>query len=395
MRRKYHPLIEFLALAILAGCQVEAEESSRNWTSADGRSISGTLESFDGQNIQLRTPRGLFRIPLGNLSRTDQDYVKKWKSTGAPPAAKPEAPAKLGEWPEKVEVPLDLPIEERSEGVNYIYCSPHFEFRTGSHLSKTVVQEFARIFEATYLGVKAVPVGLDPILPKEGRFITELFPNMQAYLDAGGMKGSGGSFSWKSRNGEYVEGKIMVPLTSLGVEKVGQRYIVDQDKESGTLVHEITHQVAVRWSVLGVPVWFSEGIAEYMRCAPYSKGKMRLAGMARAVEADLMKNAKDKKFWMIPVEKLMTISHEAWATELAEREASANYASANALTTFFLHLDGAKNGQPVFDFLRALEARTKPDKAVADHLMRGRSYAQLQTEVQEAWRGAGLRIEFE
>lgn len=384
-----------LVLALLGSGLAAAQEKSRNWTSADGRTISGVLESFDGQSVQLRTPRGVFQIPLGNLSRADQEYAKKWKSGAAPAGEKAGPSAAVGEWPEKVEVPLDLPIEERSEGVNFIYCSPHFEFRSGSRLAKSVVQEFARIFEATYLGVKALPVGFDPILPKEGHFITELYPNMQAYLDAGGMEGSGGSFSWKSRNGEYVEGKIMVPLTSLGVEKVGQRYIVDQDKENSTLVHEITHQVAVRWSVLGVPVWFSEGIAEYMRSAPYSKGKMRLAGMVRAVEAELMENAQDKKFWMVPVEKMMTISHEAWATDLAGKEASRNYKSANALMTYFLHLDGPKNGQPVADFLRALESRAKPEKAVADHLLRGRSYAQLQTEVQEAWRQAGLRIEFE
>ncbi|MEO0447476.1 MAG: hypothetical protein AAF191_15495, partial [Verrucomicrobiota bacterium] len=221
----------FLISLLLQGF-VSAQETPRSWTSSDGKSLTGTLEGVAGEEVQLRTSRGVFRVPLTRLSQEDQDYVASWQKN---------APLEIAPWPDQVEV-KDLEIAEFSDGEEFVYHSPHFEFRLQAQdrLETSVVKEFARIFEATYEGVAALPVGFEPMPAGDNRFLTILHPSMSAYIAAGGVPGSGGMYSWRSRNGEFVSGQVSVPLTSLGVKQVGSRYIIDHDRDSGTLVHEIT-----------------------------------------------------------------------------------------------------------------------------------------------------------
>jgi hypothetical protein len=364
-----------------------AEPAARIWTSADGKKIEAVLVDADAQTVALKTSSGLFKLAVSRLSDEDQAFILKWRD---------RAPMKMKAWPDKVEISGDLPIEEKEEGAGFIYFSPHFEFRSSQRLSKSVVREFARLFEATFEGVNALPVGIEPAPPQEGgHYLTKLYPHEEAYYAAGGVPGSGGMFSWRSQGRKFVSGSISVPLTSLGVEQVGNRYIIDPDKDSGTLVHEITHQVAVMCGVYGAPVWFVEGLAEYMESAPYSKGTMRFANMTGYVQKAVMERTGASEFRMAPVEQLMTMSHDEWADALTNGGASKNYQSANVLMTYFLHLDGAGDGEPVALYLRDLRAGTNPKEAAAKHLLRGRSLPSLAEDVRAKWRKSGFRLEFD
>jgi hypothetical protein len=303
---------------------------------------------------------------------------------------------KMKPWPDKVEISGELPIDEKEDGTEFVYFSPHFEFRSPSRLSKSVVREFARLFEATYEGVNALPVRIEPSPPTEGgHYLTKLYPNRDAYYAAGGIPGSGGMFSWRGQGRKFVSGSISVPLTSLGVEQVGNRYIIDPDKDSGTLVHEITHQVAVMCGVYGAPVWFVEGLAEYISSAPYSKGTMRFSNMTGNVQKSVMQRNNGSEFRMIPVDRLMTMSNAEWAAALTTEGASKNYQSANVLLTYFLHLDGAGDGEPVALYLRELRAGTDANEAAAKHLLRGRTLPALADDVRTKWRKSGFRMEFD
>lgn len=368
------------------GLSYADEQTSRTWTSSDGKAVEGILEEADGAEVRLRTPRGVFKFPLTKLSEADQKYIADWKAN---------KPLKIGPWPEAVEVRGEFEVKDVSVGDKFLYQTPHFEFHAPIRLSESVVRDFSRIFEATYEGVKALPVGFDPIPPGDGHFKTTLFETREDYFSAGGMEGSGGMFRWSSRGGEYVSGEIMVPLTSLGVERVGNRFKIDYDKDSGTLTHEIVHQVAVRWSILGVPVWFSEGLAEYIQAAPYSKGTMRFTSMPRAVEAQVMERSSESKFQMVPLAQLLTITRDEWATALTTPGgASRNYNSAAVLVTYFLHMDGEGDGMPVAAYLKALSEGAEPAKAMEEHLIRERDPAKMEEVVGDAWRQNGMRVEF-
>lgn len=359
-------------------------DAPREWTSSDGKKLQGQLEDFNGTEVQLRSAKGVYKFPVSRLSDLDQRLLRRWADKN---------PVKVGKWPEFVEAPADMEITVLPEGVEkwpFIYRSSHFEFRTTTRLSASVVREFARVFEATFELVKALPVGFNPLPPESGFYLTELYENADHYYAAGGLEGSGGCFVSR-------ENKIMVPLTNLGVRQVGNRWILEGAKDSDTLNHEITHQVTQNWRARW-PTWFNEGIAEYVQGVRYSKGRYTLKNVSGDVRDEVMRYpVKGNSFPMVSLETLVNMSHETWNEALALKEGGAtyNYRSAHLLMFFFLHLDGDGDGSPVATYLRALDQGEDPKKAVPDHLLRDRDFATLSQEVRDKLRNAGIRAEFQ
>ncbi len=356
-------------------------ETARKWTSSDGKVIEGLLENFDGAKVQLRTKRGVFSFPVERLSALDQRLVRRWVDN---------RPVQVGEWPDFVESPKNMEIQEVEGGVEgwkFVYRSPHFEFRTTTRLSISVVKEFSRIFEATFEVVKALPVGFDPEPREGGYFVTELYETRAEYASAGGPAGSAGVYM-------TGQNKIMIPLPNLGVKWTGTRWILEAGEDSGTLKHEIAHQVTHKW-LSRWPVWFVEGLAEYVEAARYNKGRYTLKNMAGNVEDSIMAYpVSGNSFPMVPLESLMTMTHSSWSGALLGGGATYNYRSANVLMYYFLHLDGEGDGSGVASYLRALDQGEDSRKAAADQLLRGRDFAALSEEVYEKLRKDGIRIDY-
>jgi len=387
----------------------------REWTSSDGRKLQATIIALEGETVRLETSRGKFELLLSKFSKADQDFAKQWAEEQK--AAKPAAPGgeagkkiapefgdfedlKLGVWPQYVEA--ELPVEQivtvdsgEKNKDEFIYRTPHFEFIAPDRLSTSVVREFARIFEATFAFVDQMPIGLAPKPSASGFYQTKLYMTKDAYYGDGGMQGSGGMFSWQ-RRGDEMSGMIKVPLPNLGVEYTGTRFIVDHDKRSTTLTHEIVHQVMMRWLATSMPTWLSEGIAEVVSSQSYNNGRFKLNSMSRSIAEEVNRNSKD--FRMVNLEKLMTISHSDWAGELASGSGSRNYNSANVLAYYFLRLDGNGDAAHLVEFLKAITSGNRGDDSLKEHqdkhLLRGRSYTDLEAEVAKAWRSEGLRITF-
>lgn len=388
----------------------------REWTSSDNRKLQATIIALEGEIVRLETSRGKFELPLSKFSKADQDFAKEWaeKQKASKPdvseseSGKKIAPElgnfdelKLGVWPQYVEA--DLPVDQivtvedgKKNSDEFIYRTPHFEFLAPDRLSTSVVREFARIFEATYAFVDQMPIGLAPKPLANGFYQTKLYMTKDSYYSGGGMPGSGGMFSWQ-RRGDEMSGMIHVPLPNLGVEYTGTRFIVDQNKRSTTLTHEIVHQVMLRWLATSMPTWLSEGIAEVVSSQSYNNGRFKLNSMGRSIAEEVNRNSKD--FRMVNLEKLMTISHSDWASELSSGNGGLNYNSANVLAYYFLRLDGAGDGAHLVEFLKAITSGNRGDDSLkehqANHLLRERSYQELEVEVAKAWRGEGLKITFQ
>lgn len=401
-----------LVLTLLTATVLHAEE--RTWTSTDGKKVQGEILALEGDEITLKTARGEYQFSLSRLSKEDQDFARSWKET-APSASSP-APSpspgagkmkmsdtfpevQLGVWPKSVAAEFEVDqiqiVKEDKEAEEYIYRSPHFEFRSPMRLSKSVVREFARIFEATFEFSKAIPIGIDPKPWGEGYYLTKLYSSRVEYEMDGGMPGSGGmhSYSWRGRN--IISSLIQVPLASLGVEYTGTRFIVDHKKQSSTLVHEIAHQMTGRWLPL-TPVWFKEGLAETISTQRYDNGRFTLTSMDRAIREDLAKRSgNDREFTMVNLERLMTMTGEEWAEALAEGSgARENYPSANVLFYYFVRLEGDGKGTKLVNYMKALLEGKDEAEARAEFLMAGRSFAELQEDMAKGWRSEGLRLSF-
>jgi hypothetical protein len=381
-------------------CLADAS-ASRTWTDVNGRSLEGSLVQALTDTVKVRIKSGaVVSLPLVTLSQADQDFVAKNKDaipkagSTAPPAAatKPLAAATTQAgttWPQKVvlkELPEITIVKEDDATSEFIYQSPHYEFRSPKRLGGAVVKEFARIFEVTYQTNWALPLNFKPE-PEKGRdrFLCNIYETYDDYIKAGGLDGSAGV---------YMGGKdfIAVPLKSLGVKVFGKKLVLERGEDNGTLIHEITHQMMNHW--LGkLPTWYIEGAAEYVRMAKYERGNMSFANSDKLFQEFLEGRGGGKSYTMVSLQKLMTMDGETWSAALGKGGgAGRNYGSAGALTFYFYHCDDKGDGQHMIDCIAAIGKGDNPIKAVTQHLLRDRTYAQLQEDVEKGLRKKGVKI---
>lgn len=383
------------------------EAAPRTYTNTQGQKIVAEIVEVKGDTVILKMRGKDYPVPINGLSKSDQQFISNWakETSSASQSGKKMAAVlggdfdklRLGEWPSLVvagDDGKDYKMIENEDGT-FTYQSPHFEFHIKVELSKSVVKEFARIFEATFQFLDQAPLGLAPSPSGSGHFQTRLFRTRNEYYAAGGIQGSGGVFSYSYRGRpdkpaeiKFNKAEIKIPMTSLGVEDKGTRFVLNRDQENKTLIHEIVHQVMMRWLPV-MPTWMSEGFAEFVESQDYSYGRYKLNNMTSNIR-DQIESRFGKQFRMVPIEKLMTISSREWAAALGSspQEAGRNYYSANLLLSYFVLLDGNQKGEGIVGYLKAVSEGVPVKKATEDHLLRGRSYEELAVDVQEAWRKA-------
>ena len=311
-----------------------------------------------------------------------------------PPREAPEVPA-LATWPRSVALKntpeVHIVTEDASKN-EYIYHTEHFEFCCDAPVGPDAVRHFARVFEATWMLNCQLPLDLRPA-PETMRkwFRARILSTDDAYLATGAPVGSGGFYSRSDKT-------IYVPISNLGMSVVGgKRVQVDRSVESNeTLIHEITHQMMSRW-LPRMPVWYSEGAAEYIGIADFVHGRFFLSGMEVRLKLALRNRGAIVRgstvhYPMISIAELLAIQHQEWGAALAGEGAGQNYTSALLLTYFLYHLDGDKKASNVIAWLRDIENGTPTDDAIRTHLLAGRKLAKLESDLREAYRKIGIEL---
>jgi hypothetical protein len=259
-------------------------------------------------------------------------------------------------------------------------------------LGADAVRTFSRVFESTYLLNCLLPLDWRPTPePMRSRFVARIFTDTRSYLAAGGLQGSSGTYS-------RGEASILLPMSSLGVKLVGDRVQVDRSEASGTLIHEITHQMMNAW-LPRLPRWLIEGSAEYVEMADYMHGRFYLNQMrdrlARRLNVGRQRGG-EPTFKMLNVGQLLALDTGRWNRELSRSSSLVrqNYESALVLTHFFYHHDGEGRARGMVDFLRAVEEGIPTDEAILAHLIRGRSFAEIEVELRRGLERDGVPIEW-
>jgi hypothetical protein len=311
-----------------------------------------------------------------------------------PPQEAPEVPA-LATWPRSVALkntPEVRIVTEDASNDEFIYHTEHFEFCCDAPIGPDAVRHFARVFEATWLLNCQLPLDLRPA-PETMRkwFRARILSTDEAYLATGAPVGSGGFYSRSDKT-------IYVPISNLGMSVVaGKRVQVDRSVESNeTLIHEITHQMMSRW-LPRLPVWYSEGSAEYTGIADFVHGRFFLSGMETRLKNALRNRGavvqgNTVHYPMISISELLAIQHQEWGAALAGEGAGQNYTSALLLTYFFYHLDGDKKASNLIGWLRDIEQGTPTADALRTHLLAGRKIAKLESDLREAYRKIGINL---
>jgi hypothetical protein len=388
-------LVRLLLGAFSCLVSFDAEAEVRDWTNSQGKKIQAELVDIAGGNAVLKMNGRNFEVPVASLSTADREFIENWKKS-APTDTSSDAGVDLnwdGPWPKTVSVDVsqDIEVLKEDESANeYIYASDHYQFICDVKLNKSVVTKFSRLFEATNKFVRELPLGMAKPFRKE-RHKIHLFERKESYYSKGGVPGSAGVYI--SRGGE---GDILVPLTSLGVKKVGSNFSVDYDKESSTLSHEITHQVTdYDYYAPGSRGWFTEGLAEYISQSGYRSGKFNVDALSklkdyvtgygedgkggRALGEDL--NAPDLNEFM----------SQDYGSFIAN--AGFSYGFSALLVYYFFHMDGEGDAANIKNFLKGLKEGKKAPEAY-EPLLAGRDWDTLEEEITKAWRGRGIRIRF-
>ncbi len=383
------------AILLLGAILEPLRGAERSWTNSAGKTINATLvEVTDGKAV-LRMDGRNFEVPVANLSPGDQEFIAKWKKgdTADPSGDAGVKPNWDGPWPGLVTVPVDLEIEvvkEDTASGEYIYASPHYEFICDVRLNTSVVKRFSLLFEATNQVCRELPLGMVKPFRKE-RHKIHLFETREAYIAKGGPPESGGVYI--SRGGE---GDILVPLTSLGVKKVGSSYSVDHKEENTTLSHEITHQLTdFEYYAEGSRGWFTEGLAEYVAHSGYRSGKFSVNDLGKLKdyvtaygEDGRRGRALGDNLTAPDLQEFFLQSYDSFLDN-----ANFNYGFAALVVYYYFHMDSNKDAANIKAFLKALkEEKTPPE--LFEPLLAGRTWDEMETAIAQGWRSRGVKISF-
>ncbi|MEM1442321.1 MAG: hypothetical protein AAGF67_08265 [Verrucomicrobiota bacterium] len=249
--------------------------SKRRWISVEGTHMNATiLEAYD-YGIKVRLENGTTQVViLARFSEADQRFIEEWKEMSRffNLGFVPGIPT-----PAVTDADIDA-VGISSQGTRHE--TRHFRITSDIPLHADTFREISQVFEATYHAVAANPFGIAISVPPDQKIPVRLFRSMERYYSAGGPVGSGGVYN-------TVRREILIPLPQAGL-------ISDQPAVSGgivrerrseywtkvssildpwVLVHETTHALTHDW--LGAaPLWFNEGLAEYIASMTYLNGRM-------------------------------------------------------------------------------------------------------------------------
>lgn len=355
-------LIRLLAAAVLftliarpESVLAEPEIRFRDWKNPNGETIRARLEGLVNGQVQLRqlSDRSIIELKFQALTPEDQVYVEErahlvWRRD-------------IVTWPKHLRPARDFRVDELQAGRNFIYNTPHFSLRSDVRLAPDLVREYSIVFESTHYALESLPLGLQPEVPSSGHYKVRLFRRHEDFQNSGGHLETEAMYVQKTR-------EILVPLASLGVNIIGEQVPLTDRFDPSPLKHEVTHQLMHNWLSL-LPVWFAEGIAEYISAVPFSDGEFDFTRMEQGIKAHLSlkygihpaPTSGSYSVDVIPPEKLMSLSHADWSRALdGGANAVLNYRSSLLLLYFFIHLDGEGNAANVVDYLRT--ARMERDR---------------------------------
>jgi len=278
--------------------------SRRAWTSSDGRSLTAKILGVKDGQVALDTGNGkATMLPTDRLNEADQQFIREWEAVSVYFNLGYEPPRSIANTIE----PGIFDGAFAQEGK--VHETRNFRFECDAVLTQEVVKDFSRLFEVTYLGVLANPLGLAIARPEGGKFQVKLFSREADYLNAGGSTDAAGVYLIKER-------VMLVPLASLGLTEGSSGYKKTRDFDPRTLIHETTHALTHQW-LAHAPMWFVEGFAEYIAAIPYRDGRLELGRHREGLlELATKKFGGDPtRFRLIDPAEFTAISHSAFMGE--------------------------------------------------------------------------------
>lgn len=289
-------------------------------------------------------------------------------------------------WPTVTRIADMLPARTVQNGPEtWIYETQHFRFTSNAPIALAAIKEIARIFEGTYNANLALPLN-SPCnhfqVCEKGKLNAFLFRTYEDYLAAGAPNGSAGVYMG-FRTG-LDSGQVLVPFDSLGLEKRGNRYVKGGRRiEAHTLAHEITHHLTI--GAYHYPIWFTEGIAEYVGLSYDGNGQVRFSGnktpISKFVSGYGEKGTGGRAIGKQPnVGMSLKDFLSKYDGFLGDENTSVGYGISALLVYYFFHLDGKRDAARVKKYLAILQKGGTLEQA-HEELLDGRTWDQLEKEI--------------
>ncbi len=409
-------ILSFLSLSILVVAQ---GTDLRVWKDNKGKEHMGSILGANSKMVTIRSDKGFFfKLALQDLSEQDKKYVAQWRvkrqkaqtsSLQKAPQIQPRAlpnkyrsqsqvvqlskklePAYSSAWPAQVSINTGFQVDRKEydrKNSRYVYQSPNFEFISDEPLSNEIVRSFAWMFEGTHAYCSKLPFNLERTqLQGQRKMRTYLFGEYADYLRQGGLPRTAGTY-------HTANDRILIPLQSLGVRKVGSKWVASKVGSSKTLIHEITHQL-MRGPVNTAP-WFIEGVAEYISTIPFEGNRFLTSHHQKAIRDYLIGNGRENQGgWRIGnrtpfpnLEYFMSINY------LEFQYLPRAYPFAAMFFYYWAHMDGAGNGERLRAYVQALQNGALEVEA-RELLIDGRKWKEIEKEMKLKWGRLSLAIEF-
>ena len=334
-------------------------------------------------------------FPITKLSKDDQLWIKNFSQQKSTTENKDDKKLNFdAPWPDRIKFTDDpeiITVKEDKDKNEFVYESANYRYNCNVRLSNSVVKGFAVLFEATHQFVRELPLAVNGGAKKDGKYEIILFEFEKDYFSAGGPPGSAGV---------YISGKniVMVPLTSLGVKKLGSGYSLDRDKSSKTLPHELTHQLTPNpYYAQGSMGWFTEGLAEYVAVTPYYAGGLfNVKANSKPIieyataygKGGTGGRAIGKEINLGPLKNFMLQSYASFVAN-----AQVNYACGMLISNYFFHMDRKEDAARIKTFLAALREGKHGEEAL-EVLLDGQTWAELEKDIAKAYSGKGIKFTF-
>ena len=396
--RFFHLAVKFfIIILIIAGSTLGmSQQIERIWTDDQGRNTKALLLRVENDNAILQLPSGKeSTFPITKLSKDDQLWIKNFSQQKSTTENKDDKKLNFdAPWPDRIKFTDDpeiITVKEDKDKNEFVYESANYRYNCNVRLSNSVVKGFAVLFEATHQFVRELPLAVNGGAKKDRKYEIILFEFEKDYFSAGGPPGSAGV---------YISGKniVMVPLTSLGVKKLGSGYSLDRDKSSKTLPHELTHQLTPNpYYAQGSMGWFTEGLAEYVAVTPYYAGGLfNVKANSKPIieyataygKGGTGGRAIGKEINLGPLKNFMLQSYASFVAN-----AQVNYACGMLISNYFFHMDRKEDAARIKTFLAALREGKHGEEAL-EVLLDGQTWAELEKDIAKAYSGKGIKFTF-
>ncbi|MGJ8644095.1 MAG: hypothetical protein ACSHX9_11845 [Luteolibacter sp.] len=297
-------------------------------------------------------------------------------------------------WPKAARPPFNPRHEVISEDPAknvYVYESPGYRFYSDEPIAHGASMHFATLFETTREFIKTLPIGMVKTGEGSKKSKVLMFGKDAAYYKAGGPKWSAGCYFPMKR-------LVLVPTSSLQLQKTEGGFDRDERKDHKVLIHELVHQLTpAAYYAHGSVGWFTEGLAEYIGTTPYHPGYFWVDPHGDTVfeyvtaygQKNMGGRALGTYLQLPPLKDFMLMSYDRFSG----KEGNLNYGASLAIVYYFFHMEGGGGARRITAFLKGLKSGVFGEEAL-ELLHGGQGFATLEADIARAWKRKGLTISF-